>query len=358
MRIIFDAYELIQGQGKSLGIYNYAKNLLKALVEEIDDKTELLVICNSANQHDFSYQHPRVRTILVSATPPRKIARLIWFFGRAAIETRKLQADVYFSPKGFCPKLLKTLSPALKTVVIIHDLIPLWYAEHFPGYFGRLEEWFINNSIVSSTKYADRIIAISQATRDDIAARTGRTQGVAMIYNGISVPAPGPRPYPHPYIFAMSSTLPHKNAEGILAAYQAYRHQTDSPLPLFICGIETTAQDGVTSIKAAYASELHAYFAYAELFLFLSFTEGFGFPPLEALAHGTPVLCSDIPVLREISKGTANYVALDDSAAIGRKIVELLNQENSVELQNQRRAVLNEFTWAACAKGVLKSILN
>ena len=358
MRIVFDVYELVPGQGKSMGIYNYAKNLLKAMLAVMDANTELLVLCNGKNQADFSYPNPAVSTIALGSGAPGKIARLGWFFGGAALTIRKLQADVYFSPKGFCPKGLKALSPGIKTAVVIHDLIPLWYAEHFPGHFGRLEELFINSSIVASAKYADKIIAISQTSADDIAARTGRKQRVSVVYNGVSITEPGPRPVAEPYIFAMTSPLPHKNAAGVLAGYQAYRALVTAPLPLYVCGSNATDQAGVTPLKNLSDADLHAYYANAELFVFLSFIEGFGFPPVEALAHGTAVLCSDIPSLREISQGMANYVDVQETTEIGRKIAELLTQENTAELRNQRITILDAYTWPACANGVLNVLTN
>ena len=231
MRIAFDVYELIPGQGKSIGIYNYAKNLLKALVQVIDDKTEIFVICNAANFADFTYDHEAVTNILISGGSPGKVDRLIWLYGRAAFMVKKLGADVYFSPKGFLPKAIKLFSPGSKTIIVIHDLIPLWYAEHYPGYFGWFEEMVVNHLIISSAKFADSGIAISHATADEIADRLGRKNGISIVHNGIPVTKPGPRPLDQPYIFALASRFPHKNTEGLLAAYRAYRAQVDAPLP-------------------------------------------------------------------------------------------------------------------------------
>jgi len=356
LRIVFDAYELFPGPGKSIGIYNYAKNLLKSLVKEIDENTEIFVISNISNISDFSYEHGSVTNIIISNNLPGKIARLAWIYGRAAIITKKLNADVYFSPKGFLPKGISFLSPKTKTVVVIHDLIPLWYAKHFPGYFGWMEEIFINNLQISSVKYSDNLIAISQATADDIALRLRRTKGVSVVYNGIPITKAGPRPFEKPYIFAMASHLPHKNLDGLLSAYQAYRAIEDTPLPLIICGATVSNQPGVTTLKGLDDSTLHAYYAYADLFVFLSLIEGFGFPPVEALVHGTPVICSDIPSLREITKGLASYVVPTSSEVVGKKIAELLSQESPFGSKEERMKIINEYTWSSCAAGILRVI--
>lgn len=356
MRIVFDAYELFPGPGKSIGIYNYAKNLLKALIQVIDDDTEIFVICNTSNISDFNYDHKAVTNIIISKSPPGKIARIAWIYGQAALIIKKIKADVYFSPKGFLPKGISFLSPQTKTVVVIHDLIPLWYAEHFPGYFGWMEEMFINNLQKSSVKYSDRLIAISQATADDIALRLRRTKGISILYNGIPITKAGTRPFEKPYIFAMASHLPHKNYDGLLAAYRAYRAIEDAPLPLIICGVSESNQLGVITVKGLDDATLHAYYAYADLFIFLSLIEGFGFPPVEALAHGTPVICSDIPSLREITKGFANYVPPTLPEVVGKQIAQVLSQDTSVSIKEERKNIINEYTWHSCATGILNVI--
>ncbi len=356
MRIVFDAYELVRGQGKSIGIYNYAKNLLHAMAENLPPPIEISVLCNGVNLADFTTGHPRIIPICVQSSAPSKTQRLIWHFGAAAWRIKSMNADWYFSPKGFCPFGVKLGSPKTRTAVVIHDLIPLWYAEHFPGHFGRLEELFINRSLTASAKYADKIIAISQATAADIEARTGRRRGLKVIYNGIPFRSPGPRPHPEPYLFAMASLLPHKNAQGVLAAYQAYRSLVDQPLPLMLCGVPDVRETGVTSITGVYDSDLHAYYAHTELFIFLSRAEGFGFPPVEALSHGARVLCSDLPVLREVTRNLAEYTPLDDANKIGAKIAEIIDKEDFHAQRVLRQKILEVYSWQACARQLFEFI--
>lgn len=355
MRIVFDAYELLPGQGKSIGIYNYAKNLLNALAQILADDSEIVVICNTLNIADFNPTHPAISIKLIP-NDASKIRRLAWLYGRAAWEIKQLKADIYFSPKGFLPLGIKMLSAKTKSAVVIHDLIPLWYKQHYPHYFGRLEELFINHAISNSVKQADLIIAISQFTAADITQRLGREKNIVTVYNGVLITEPGPRPYAQPYLFAMSSRLPHKNADGILQAYQLYRANTDKPLPLIICGISDPQQTGVIAVQGLDEPSLHAYYAYAEGFIFLSLIEGFGFPPIEALAHGTPVLCSDIEVLREIAQDQANYADLDQPALIAEKINILVNQDHTDASKEKRRQILEKYTWSSCANGILKTL--
>jgi len=68
------------------------------------------------------------------------------------------------------------------------------------------------------------------------------------------------------------------------------------------------------------------------------------------------VLCSDIPVLREVSQGLANYVPPNEPETVALKMVALLAQENSAANRQQRMAIVDKYTWASCAAGVLAAI--
>lgn len=350
-KVFFDAYELAPGAGKSMGIYNYAKNLFRALLELPSDGIEFVVACNGACVADFSLTHSRVSVRVLSDEAPGTIARQSWLRVGAALTFRQEKADIYFSPKGFLPNGIQVFSPKAKSAVVVHDLIPLWYAEKHPGYFGYLEQFVVNRGLAHSVHNADRVIAISHATAADITDRLGRSGGLAVVHNGVPISAPGDAPLEGSYIFAVTSNYPHKNASGVLAAYRRYRELVDDPVPLVVCGIDTPNEPGVIALKGLSDSAMHGCYANAKLFLFLSFIEGFGFPPVEAMSHGTSVLCSDIPSLREVTRGFATYVSPDDYSLAGERIAELLGEPES-DRKGLSEAVAG-YGWDVCATGVL-----
>ncbi len=357
MRVMFDAFELSPGAGKSMGIYNYAKNLFHALVAADDPEIEWVVACNAACAADFQgagAKAGRVEVRVLHDGIPGRISRQIWLRLRAAIEARRAHADIYFSPKGFLPGGLGLISPRTRSVVVIHDLIPLWYHEHFPGHFGRLEEFVVNTTLVRSAREADRIIAISNATASDIKVRIGRTDGVDVVHNGVPECEPGIPPIPAPFIFAVTSQFPHKNARGVLDAYACYREVSEEPLPLVVCGYDAGDAPGVHSVTGVTDAELHACYATASVFLFLSLIEGFGFPPVEAMRHGTPVVCSDIAVHREVTRGAATYVSADDPTEVATALRAVLAAGDP-----DRDAIAScvaGYSWLACASGVLRTL--
>src|SRR5207245_1810440 len=119
------------------------------------------------------------------------------------------------------------------------------------------------------------------------------------------------------YLLYVGINKPHKNLPRLIQAYASLDRQTP---PLLIAGpvdarfpqapalaerLELT--DRVHFLGHVPEDELAALYANATLFVFPSLAEGFGFPVLEAMAHGTPVVCSDIPVLRELAGDAALY---------------------------------------------------
>lgn len=354
LRYLFDAYELAPGAGKSIGIYNYAKNLWRALVARLDGSFEIVAVCNGACAPDFAVEHPHAHVRVVGDKAPGTIERQLWLRARAAVVFRRERADVYFSPKGFLPNGIRVLSPRSRSVVVIHDLIPFWYADVYPGYFGYLEQLVVNHGLAHSVRKADCLVAISVATATDIEERLGRTREVIVVHNGVPRVSPGPPPVACPYIFAVTSHFPHKNSAGVLAAYRVYRQLVASPLPLVVCGMDDPHETGVIVLKGISDSALHGCYAHARLFLFLSLVEGFGFPPVEAMSHGTPVLCSDIPSLREVTQGVVSYVSPTDPQQAGKRIAELLTQ---VEPDRKRMLeAISGYSWDNCAKGILEAL--
>ena len=140
----------------------------------------------------------------------------------------------------------------------------------------------------------------------------------------------------------------------LLDAYQRYRSSTPHAVPMVVCGIDDPGLPGVTTIKGVDSQTLHTYYAHAELFMFLSLIEGFGFPPLEAMSHGTPVLCSDIAVLREVTRGEAVFVDPRQPALISVELARVLcDKEQMASRREAAMRVARSYDWRDCAQGVL-----
>lgn len=362
IRVLFDAFELSPNAGKSIGIYNYAVNLWGALLAGTSSDIEWVLICNGSNEFHFK-QAGEFRSFemhVLCDSVPRQWQRQAWLRGGAQLTAFQKRCSVYFSPKGFLPGWWGA-TLGLRTAVVVHDLIPLWYTEHEPEYFGGFESRVVNYELVRSCRHADALITISEGSADDIQRRVKLARYPHVVHNGlpripdqISLPK-----YSKNFIFAMTSSLPHKNSEKLLRGYQVYCDNEISPLDLIVCGIDDPHIKGVTAVKGLSSSQLHGYYKEASLFVFVSRAEGFGFPPLEAMSHGTPCLCADTDVLRETTRGNAIYVDPLCEQKIGLALSKALSIEGISCLDGLRAnasQVIAAYSWNTCASGIEKIV--
>lgn len=326
MRLVIDCFKLVKGKGKSIGIYNLAKHLTAHLAQTNthgEHAEEIIVLGNEYNRSDFDI--PGVHFVKLKGNPLSKPYCILWELFLVPHQARKYRADRILFPRGYRPLFYRG-----KDTVIIHDLIPFFYDRHFPGVLNRVENAYIMSRLKASMRHADRIITISEFSRKEVDEMCpGSGSRVQVIYNGVNAVPQGSqecalRP-DGPYLFAAASGLPHKNAEGVLKTYEAYYRQAERPVELVLVGIDSPedipyggkmdreARSHITCYRyIEKAEELFGLQAGAEAFLFLSLIEGFGFPPLEAMQLGVPVICSNRTALPEVVGDAALLTDPDD----------------------------------------------
>ena len=137
---------------------------------------------------------PGLRFIEVkNKNPLNKRTCILWELFEVSFYARKLKADRVLFPRGYAPMLHLT-----KTSVIIHDMIPFYYHEQYPGYFNRLENFYIMWRLKASARSADEVIAISEASKRDIMRYSKVSpEKITVIYNGYrGMPTMGIPRYP------------------------------------------------------------------------------------------------------------------------------------------------------------------
>ena len=345
MRLVIDCFKLVKGQGKSIGIYNLAKNLTRHLAETNQNREhceEIVVLGNEYNRKDFEV--PGVRFIQVKGNPLSRLSYTLWELFGVVSAVKKAGGDRVLFPRGYRPLFYRG-----KDIVIIHDLIPFFYDRHFPGVLNRVENAYIMNRLKASIRHAYRVVTISEYSMkemEEICPDCGKRTRV--IYNGINpVPCsevPSSLKPEGPYLYAGVSALPHKNALGVLKTYEAYYkaeiREGKNPARLVIIGIDspesilgrkvlsTQASEYVTCCRYIESGEeMHSLLAGASAFLFLSLIEGFGFPPLEAMQLGVPVICSNRSSLPEVIGDAGLLTDPDDIDGTVSCIRRLLGDE-------------------------------
>lgn len=348
MKILFDLYEIGLKHGKSIGIYNYAFALLKNLSKK---DINIFVTCSGDEKKSLA-DLSNIEFIEVSEHYPNFIRRIKWRLLGAIKLAKKLNVDIYYSPKGFAPGLFKrNRKPFI--ALTIHDMIPFYYKENYPSYFGKKENIIITNYLTHSAKIANEIITISEFSKNMIQYYIGQEKKIHVIHNGVNIKK-AVKKFSHPkYIFAITSNLPHKNKENVILGYIEYWKKCEDPIPITICGIEESqlkipdkCKVFITYIPFADSESFADLFSNASLLLFLPKIEGFGFPPLEAMMYGVPSVVSNIPVFKEILADSVYYVNNESPDEIGKSIARMLTDHQLIaKLTSKFNLTLNKYSW-------------
>jgi glycosyltransferase involved in cell wall biosynthesis len=335
-RVLLDARK-----ARDFGIGRYVLGLLRALERRGDFELSAVVFPEDARLL------PAGVTPVLSTAGHYSARELLAVRG----EISRLKPDLFHAPHYVVP-----LAPSSPTVVTIHDLMHLRRPEHAAIAKRAYATWMIRRAV----RLAARIVAVSEETRRDLIAFDPRAAGkTVVIPNGAAdgffhagkktEATGGPS---GAYLLFVGHDKPHKNLDGLLAAFARLR-AAHPLLELRLAGVSAGSRtaDGVRALGFVPDEELPDLVAGAELLVLPSFAEGFGLPILEAQAAGTPVACSDLPVLREASGGAAAFFDPSDPGSIGRTLEGLLADEaERSRLRKAGRAHAAPFTWDRVAE--------
>lgn len=370
MILVIDCFKLVKGGGKSIGIYNLALNLVNNLVIEqklsLDSeikKSKIIILGNKYNRSDFDIEG--VEFIEIKNNPLNKVTCIWWELFLVNKYSKKLNADRILFPRGF-----SALTHPVRDTIIVHDLIPFYYNKHYPDFFNKFENAYIMNRLKASIKSCNQVITISKASKEEILKLVDvKEEKIITIYNGCNKLECNKTIYNQkPYIIAITSDLPHKNAKGIIESYKEYCNISKEPLDLKIIGIKNVdkynlpinIKNKITCFKFIKDDmELQNLISNGSVFIFLSLIEGFGFPPIEAMQLGVPVICSNTSSLPEVVGDAAILVNPTDYKDIGKEIYNLINNSDK-----QRKLVecgyknTERFSWKSRSKLYWETLLK
>lgn len=367
MNLVIDCFKLVKGAGKSIGIYNLAKSITDHLGERMaqEGTDTIIVLGNSYNREEFDV--PGVVFVEVKGNPLNKLYCIWWELMLVRQYAKIYQADRVLFPRGYRPMGRKGSigsrnGKRIKDTILIHDLIPFYYDKHYPGVFNRLENAYIMYRLKVSMKKADSIITISDYSKADILDKVpGCGDKITVINNGFNDVTYQKSDHEkqqetQDYIVAMTSALPHKNAKGVLAAYETYYQKAQNPLDLVVLGLADTSLYPQMDKEAAGHVRCYKFFeefedmcrmaAGGKAYLFLSYVEGFGFPPLEAMQLGVPVVCSNRSSLPEVVGDAGILVDPDDYEAVAQALLQVTTREEQrEELIRKGYENIRRFSW-------------
>ena len=330
------------------GVSEYTFNLLNHLLAQ-DTDSDYALFYNS--WHNIENRMPKFTSSRVKISHSSYPNKIFNYLLQKTLQQPKVDeivggVDIFLSPHiNFL-----ALSPYCKKVITIHDLSFLRYPEFFSR---RKNFWHRTIRVEKLIARFDKIVAVSENTKNDLIELCGvAPEKIQVIYSGLAseykvldktysglAAVRAKYDLPEKFILYLGNIEPRKNIAGLIRAYNTLRveHPELSDLKLIIAGAtgwrikdtfnELNASPYIADIKfLGYIDRADKVYLYnlAQLFVYPSFYEGFGFPPLEAMACGTPVLTSNISSLPEIVADAAITIDPNNINAIAEAMAEIL----------------------------------
>jgi glycosyltransferase involved in cell wall biosynthesis len=332
----------------------YAKSIIEALAASSDART-LRVYANAVERPAWLAPSVEWRGIPF----PR-----LWTHWRLRQALRRERPDVTFIPSHVLPVAL-----GLKSVVTVHDV----GHRRQPGAYGRAARWYLEATTRYAARRANRLIAVSRSTADDLVRYYGVPGGrISVVHSGVDVRFNPQSPalvsqvthrlgITGPYFLYVGRNHPRKNLPMLRRAFADARGRgLEATLVLAGPGHEPASNSRIRVLPYIEAGELPALYAGALALTLPSRFEGFGFPALEAMRCGTAVIASTAGALPEIVGAAGILLSPDDPGAWSQAMIELAAdpalQRRLIDAGGARSA---EFTWEAAATrtwAVLESV--
>ncbi len=338
------------------GIGTYLQNLLPRLIAAKPELTfHLLGSLNDLSS--FAWTNAPNVTISDCKTALYSVGEQLELLQKTPKDTSLFWSPHYNIPLFYRGKLLVTVHDVFHLVAPDMSLPKKLYAK---GMFRTVRQ------------KADAIVTVSEFSKNELLRLTGNTskQEVTPIHIGVDEAwfhiSQAPRPYEKPYILFVGSVKPHKNVGGLIRALEVAQHQI--PHDLVIAGRREgliTADEEVAARAKALGERVHftgfvqddllkQFVKHADALVLPSFYEGFGLPPLEAMACGCPAIVSNAASLPEACGDAALYCDPRSPQDIADKLILLLNDKDlRTSLQKKGLERAKQFTWAACAEKTL-----
>lgn len=365
----------VLSRGTRSGIEEYALNLLSHLLP-MDKTIEYKLFYNAYRKVDIDHEWaklPNVR-IINHSIPNRFFDLSSRFFSAPKVDKLLGGVDVFWSPHIF----LAALSNACPAVVTFHDLSFERYGEF---YSWQKHYWHFSMNPRLQARKAKKIIAVSESTKQDLVELYEIPAAkIKVIYSGInSVSDKGfgssqiKEKYhlPEKYILYLGTIEPRKNIIGLIKAFELFKKKYGlliADYKLVIAGAKGWLYQDVfkAAEKSSFKNDIiftgfidnedkNEVYRLSSLYVYPSFFEGFGFPPLEAMAQGVPVITSNTSSEPEAVATAALVIDpynIDEMAWAMNEL--LINKDLRVKMIGRGYEQIKRFSWQRCARETLE----
>lgn len=306
------------------------------------------------------------RSLCVGEGASAGLQRFIWMNSRLRRRLKDDGVDVFFSPN-----VEGMLSCPVPQIVTVHDLIPLMYPEECPRQH-HYYKWLLPKVLRASIC----AVAVSQHTRRDVIERFGlQASQVTLVYNGLRQqffdPEFGSEPEgwsSQAYFLFIGTFAPRKNLETVIRAFAQIHAEVPEKLAVVAypdrwqqsmqhLAAELGVEDKIVFYSALRHSEVGYLYRHATALILLSEYEGFGFPPLEAMAMSTPAVVSDTTALAEVVGDAAIKHACRDVQQTALAMSKLSSDRGYRDQLGRVGALrARRFTWTNSAKQICAAL--
>lgn len=369
-------------EGRQTGVEEYAVNLLKNIFKE-DKRNRYVLFFNAfkKSKADFGWIKDYSNVELKTFRYPNKLLNFLFWYLKYPKADRMLGGVDYF----FMPNInFIALSRKAKLILTIHDLSFKHFPETFP-FKTRLWHWFVNPKTLA--RNAQKIIAVSRSTKEDL-ERIYKIpeEKIEVIYNGISeklgvIDRNNPRllevkekyDLPFNFILFLGTFEPRKNIIGAVRAYEILRRRGGKDMERFklvIAGARgwksrkikkdigrSEFREDILLLNFIEEDDKTYLYNLASLFVYPSFFEGFGIPPLEAMKCGINVVASNNSSMPEVVGGGGILVDADRPDEIAIAMRELiLDKKAKEEISRERMRQVQKFSWGRSAREFIRML--
>ncbi|MBQ8487548.1 MAG: glycosyltransferase family 4 protein [Prevotella sp.] len=359
------------------GIKEYIANLVNHL-EQVDHENEYVLYVLEDQFENAKNKLParfKLKAIPYRRNPVSRIMRSLFAQRFWSREEQEEGFDVFHSPFFHAPKMKKA-----RVVMTVHDLRLYRYPETYPF----LRYLFLKRAVKKSIERVDKIIAISQFTKDEMISTCGvNPDKVTVIHEAINrsffcsdaiANYSLPKEYAYlkdcRFLFCLSQIEPRKNHARLIKAFSAIKAMGGyDDLKLVLAGRQLLNAGPVLKLIAETKDVVYLdyvptemmlwLYKNASLFVYPSYYEGFGFPPLEAASLGTVSAVGRASSVPEVCGDCALYFDpynVDDMSQVIAAALsnEALIKEKKTKLETQ----LGKFSWEKNAKETVKVYLE
>jgi glycosyltransferase involved in cell wall biosynthesis len=352
------------------GIDYYIVDLVNSMAR-LCPENEYLVYADKRVFENDTFPRDGINRRATSFPNRIRSCRIIWEQMRLPSLLIRDQVDVLHAPGYIMP-----LAPGVPTVVTIPDVISFL----LPRLCETANRLYFRLFLPAVSRRAGRIITMSESSRKDIIRVLGVDRvKIDVIHSGVHssfVPIADESELrgirakyglPDRLVLFVGKLEPKKNIVRIIQAFSLLKEKYAIPHDLVIVGPkgwlfgdifkavdELRLHRRVHFLGHVPRSDLPYLYNAADVFVFPSLYEGFGFPPLEAMACGTPVVTSSVSAIPEMVGDGALMVEPTDVGAISRAVYSILTEENlREELREKGRQRVKLFSWTKTARKTL-----